>query len=114
MWGQSFVLSVLYLPLKTVCIGKMLKLLRDMYSNAMSSVKTTQSFTKQFECKFRVRQGCLLSPELFILFINELERMLKLSELRGIHIWKATEVLLLMYADDIVLVGETIIQLQRK
>ena len=40
--------------------------------------------------------------------------MLKLSEFGGIHIWEATEVLLLMYADDIVLVGETIIQLQRK
>ena len=40
--------------------------------------------------------------------------MLKLSEFRGIHIWEATKVLLLMYAGDIVLVGETIIQLQRK
>ena len=34
--------------------------------------------------------------------------MLKLSEFRGIHIWEATEFLLLMYADDVVLVGETI------
>ena len=40
--------------------------------------------------------------------------MLKLSECREIHIWEATEVLLLMYADDKVLVSETIIQLQRK
>ena len=40
--------------------------------------------------------------------------MLKLPEFRGIHIWEATEVPLLMYADDIVLVGQTIIQLQRK
>ena len=43
--------------------------------------------------------------------VNESERMLKLSEFRGIHIWEATEVLLKMYADDKVLVGETIIQL---
>ena len=40
--------------------------------------------------------------------------MLKLSEFKRIHVWEATEVLFLMYADDIVLVGETIIQLQRK
>ena len=93
--------------------GKMLKLLRDMYSNVIASVKAKQGFTKPFECKSGVRQGCLLSPELFILFINELERMLKSSEFRGIHVWEATEVLLLIYADDIVL-GETIIQLQRK
>ena len=80
----------------------------------MASVKTKQGFRKPFECKSGVRQGCLLSPELFILFISELGRMLTLSEFRGVHIWEATEVLLLMYADDIVLVGETIIQLQRK
>ena len=35
--------------------------------------------------------------------------MMKLSEYRGIRIWEAVEVLILMYADDIVLVGETII-----
>ena len=40
--------------------------------------------------------------------------MLKSSEFGVIHILEATEVLLLMYAGDIVLVGETIIQLQRK
>ena len=77
----------------------------------MASVKTKQGFTKPFECKSGVRQRC---PELFILFVSELERILKLSEFKGIHVWEATEVLLLMYADDIVLVGETIIQLQRK
>ena len=94
--------------------GKMLKLLRDMYSNVAASVKTKQGFTKPFEIKPGVRQECLLSPELFILFINESERMLKSSEFRVIHILEATEVLLLMYAGDIVLVGETIIRLQGK
>ena len=105
---------LIYTLIKSGIHGKMLKILRDLYSNVMASVKTIQGFTKPFECKSGVTQGCLLSPELFILFINELERMLKLSEFRGIHIWKATDVLLLMYADDIVLIGETIIQLQRK
>ena len=105
---------LIYTLIKNGRHRKMLKLLRDMYSNVMASVKTKQGFTKPFECKSGVRQGCLLSPELFILFINELERMLKLSESKGINVWEATEVLLLMYADDIVLIGEAIIQLQRK
>ena len=103
-----------YTRIKSGMHGKILKLLRDMYSNVMASVETKQGLTKPFEFKSGVRKGCLLSPELFILFINELERMLKLSEFRGIHFGEATEVLLLMYADDMVLVGETIIQLQRK
>ena len=40
--------------------------------------------------------------------------MLKLSEFRGVYIWEATEVLLFIYVGDILLAGETIIQLQRK
>ena len=68
---------LIYTFIKDGMNGKMLKLLRDMYSNVMASVKTKQGFTKPFECKSGVRQGCLLGPELFILFINELGQMLK-------------------------------------
>ena len=102
---------LIYIIIKNGMHGKMLKLLGDTQSNVTAPMKTKEGFTKPFECKSGVRQGCLLSPELSI---NKLERTLKLSEFRGIHIWEATEVLLLMYADDIVLVAETIIQLQRK
>ena len=56
----------------------------------------------------------MLSPRLFIIFINELEKMLKKSKYRGITIGNAIEVFLLMYADDIVLVGDTVLELQRK
>ena len=41
--------------------GKMLKLLRDMYSNVIASVKTKQGFTKPFKCKSGVRQGKVLT-----------------------------------------------------
>ena len=61
-----------------------------------------------------VRHGCMLSPRLFIIFINELEKMLKRSEYRGISMGNAIEVFLLLYADDIVLVADTVLELQRK
>ena len=56
----------------------------------------------------------MLSPRLFIIFINELEKMLKKSKYRDIAMGNAIEVFLLMYADDIVLVGDTVLELQRK
>ena len=40
--------------------------------------------------------------------------MLKKSKYRGITMGNAIEVFLLMYADDIVLVGDTVLELQRK
>ena len=56
----------------------------------------------------------MLSPRLFIIFINELEKMLKKSKYRGMTTGNAIEAFLLMYADDIVLVGDTVLELQRK
>ena len=40
--------------------------------------------------------------------------MLKRSEYRGISVGNAIEVFLLSYADDIVLVADTVLKLQRK
>ena len=66
------------------------------------------------ECNLGIRQGCMLSPRLFIIFINELEKMLKKSKFRGISLGNAIEVFLLMSADDIVLLGDTVLELQKK
>ena len=40
--------------------------------------------------------------------------MLGQSEFRGISMGNATEIFLLMYADDIVISGDTVLELQRK
>ena len=56
----------------------------------------------------------MLNPRLFIVFVNELESMLRKSEYRGISMGNAIEIFLLMYADDIVLLGDTVLELQRK
>ena len=50
----------------------------------------------------------MLSPRLFIIFVNELESMLRKSEYRGISMGNAIEIFLLMYADDIVLLEDTV------
>ena len=86
----------------------MLKLLRNMYSNVTITVKTKQGFTNPFECKSGVRQGCLLGLELFSIRAN-----VELSEYRRIHIWETKDVIWVC-TDEIVLVGEAIIELQRK
>ena len=57
--------------------GKMLQLIREVYSNVKVTVLTDEGLTDVFECRLGVRQGCMLSPRLFIIFINELEKMLK-------------------------------------
>ena len=56
----------------------------------------------------------MLFRRLFIIFISELEFMLRQSEFRGISIGNAIEIFLLMYADDIVLSRDTVLELLRK
>ena len=87
---------------------KMLQLIREIYSNVKATVRTDEGLTDFFNYNLAVRQGCILSSRLFIIFRNELEKMLKKSKFRGIAMGNAIEVFLLMYVDDIGLLDDTV------
>ena len=53
--------------------GRFLNLLKAMYSQVKSCVRAGDSLTKAFDFKRGVRQGCLHSPMLFALFMNDLK-----------------------------------------
>ena len=57
--------------------GKMQTLIRKVYSKVTADVRTQEGLTEHFDWKLGVRQDCMLIPRLFIIFINELEKMLK-------------------------------------
>ena len=73
--------------------GKMLKLVREIYLKVKATVQTKDGLTKLFDCILGVRQGCMLSLKLFIIFINELELMLQQLEFRGISMRNAIEMI---------------------
>ena len=66
-----------YSLIKSGMHGKVLTLIREVYSKVTAAVRTQEGLTELFDCTFGVRQGCMLSPILFIIFINELEKCLK-------------------------------------
>ena len=51
--------------------GNALKVLRSMYSQSKSCIRCKEGLTEYFNCDIGTRQGCMLSPFLFSLFINE-------------------------------------------
>jgi hypothetical protein len=79
---------------------KMLTAIRAMYTNCTSYVWCKEGLSKGFKTQTGVKQGCVLSPILFALFINDIADNLE----GGVNIG-GTEIKLLAYADDIVLLA---------
>ena len=82
--------------------SKFLKIFKSMYSQLKSCVKIKNGLTIYFECHIGTRQGCVSSPIIFSLFINDLVSYLKQKCDRGIFVTHHIQDLLaLMFADDV-------------
>ena len=53
--------------------GKVLDVIYSLYAKVKSCVRGQNSLTYLFSCHCGVMQGCLLSPLLFTLFLNDLD-----------------------------------------
>ena len=83
--------------------GKMWRVLRSIYASVESCVMVNGHVTDWFQIRTGVRQGCVLSPLLYALFINDLVKELNALN-RGVEIAEGGKKLsALLYADDIVL-----------
>ena len=90
--------------------GKMWRVVKGMYSVVQSAVLVGDEQTEWFDLSTGVRQGCVMSPILFSLFINGLAREIN-EKGKGVDVG-GRRVRLLMYADDIVLLAESARDLQ--
>ena len=86
--------------------GKFMNIIKSMYGQVKSCVRAKSGLTDLFQYKRGGRQGCLLSPILFALFLNDLQDYLFEGGTKGINLWDIT-VCTLLYADDLVLIAES-------
>ena len=95
--------------------GKMLRILKSMYSNLRSCVKTPEGATPLFPCNTGTRQGDVTSTTIFIIFINELCTLLRENCTSGIFINNdIPDILCLLLADDVTSCAETVVRLQQQ
>ena len=79
------------------------RLVQGMYANALSRVRVGEGFSKEFEVKFRVHQGSVLSPLPFIIVLEALSR-----EFGAGVPWED------LYADDLVIIADSLEECVRR
>ena len=82
----------------------MQRVLRSLYDRVQSCVVVEGELTEWFHVNVGLRQGCMLSPILFILVIDDLARQIKRIG-KGIKLGNL-QINILLYADDIVLLAD--------
>jgi sorting nexin-29 len=94
--------------------SKILLLLKEIYSTAEIKIATKVGKTEAVKLEKGLLQGDPLSPTLFNVFTNDIETFLKSRGFHGIRITQDSEILLLAYADDLVLFSKSAIDLRDK
>jgi hypothetical protein len=95
--------------------GRVINLLRNMYSKLRSCVLINDGYLcDDFSCSIGTRQGCMISPFLFVFYLNELIHLAEEEHCQGIYVSEEhPNVNMLLYADDIVIVGDHIGRVQK-
>ena len=96
--------SLLWYKLRRAGIqGKFLSAIQSLYENVKCTVRVNDRYTPWFDVDCGVKQGCLLSPAMFAIYINDLAE--RINNLQcGIRI--GDDLLsILLYADDIALIA---------
>lgn len=93
----------LFYKLSTIGISsKIVRLIQSLYDGCSSVVWDGQNLSEKFNVDCGVKQGCILSPILFSLYLNDLPNVLS----GGVNVAN-TNIKILLYADDIVLLSDS-------
>ena len=93
--------------------GNVYDIIQTIYLEDTVSIKISNKHSTSFKTNRGVRQGCVLSPILFNLFLADLQPVLdKYGE--NIKIDETVNTSCLLWADDILIISETMAGLQQK
>eukprot|EP00891_Asterochloris_glomerata_P007322 jgi/Astpho2/7322/Aster-x0758 len=105
--------DVLWAVLSSIGVGgRFLSCLQAMYSKHCAAVRTADGLSKPFRCHQGVQLGSPLSPALFGIFVDALERLMQRNFGLDVPELDGHAVPLLLYADDLVLISRSAMGLQ--
>ena len=85
--------------------GKLFNIIKHIYSSDKAAIKSNNSRSDFFGLNLGVRQGCILSPLLFNLFLSDLAK--KFESMEGKLNLNHTGINSLFWADDLVLFAKS-------
>ena len=85
--------------------GRMLRIIQDMCSKVKAFVKVNNITSPTFDSHVGLKQGEIMSPLLFSLFIDDIELYLQGDTSCGLNLGDV-QILLLLFADDMVIFSE--------
>ena len=102
-----------HILLKNGMKGRQHKCVRTMYENVKARIRCCAKFTDYINCTRGVKQGDVCSPVLFSLFISELALDIINNGRHGVSLSSDfVQLVILLFADDMILLSETVIGLQ--
>lgn len=105
--------EILYIKLANIGLtsGNFIESIKTLYDDCKAAINVNSDYTQYIDIKSGVKQGDIISPILFSIFINDLAFEIKQFHL-GIKLQETLEVSILLFADDIVLIAPTESNLQ--
>ena len=104
--------GLLYKLLKINIRGNFYNVIKSLYSNSTSSVRIGNSQTRSFQYARGVRQGCILSPLLFNLYVNDLAFSFNNFLSDPFVLPNGNKLNSLFYADDLIILSRSKVGLQ--
>ena len=80
---------------------------KTLYENDICQVKVGNNLTKTFLANQGVKQGCILSPLLFNIFLADLPEYLSGVASNPVKLYESNHVSCIMWSDNIVLLSES-------
>lgn len=105
--------SLFYKLLENNIDGTFLRVIQNMYNDVKSYIRNNNECSGLFRCEIGVGEN--LSPVLFSLYLNYLQSYLEQNNVQGlksVSCWLYIKLLILLYADDTILLAESETDLQ--
>ena len=88
--------------------GEFFASIKSMCDSLLSCVRANGKYSDFFDCPVGVRQGCVLSPTIFSLSINQLANYITETGKHGIQLLSGlVDLFILLFADDVALLATT-------